>query len=145
MLVDIARLKADNRRLMEDIKKAVRNAADAAAQHAMSNLILAPPYKVRSGRLLRNTKYRVTGRNTVTVTFRANTPYASYIELGTKPHIIKARSGKRLKFFWEKVGKTVYPLAVHHPGTKATHFLRITRNQAAVYFQEELAKRLPKR
>lgn len=49
-------------------------------------------------------------------------PYAWYVEFGTKPHIIKAKPGKSLKF--QKDGKTIYAKQVRHPGTKAQPYVR---------------------
>lgn len=40
---------------------------------------------------------------------------------GTRPHIIRPRQAKALKF---KIGgRTVYAKVVHHPGTRANPFL----------------------
>lgn len=41
---------------------------------------------------------------------------------GTKPHQIRARRGKLLKFFWVKVGQTVYFRSVNHPGHRGSHW-----------------------
>ena len=48
--------------------------------------------------------------------------HAPYVEFGTGPHVIKAKSGKALAF---KVnGRIIYRKQVHHPGTKAQPFVR---------------------
>jgi hypothetical protein len=43
--------------------------------------------------------------------------YAATVSLGSRPHIIKARrKGRTLKFYWNRVGRVVYPVRVRHPG-----------------------------
>lgn len=44
--------------------------------------------------------------------------YAATVSLGSRPHIIRARRKKTLKFYWNRVGHTVYPVQVHHPGRR---------------------------
>lgn len=44
--------------------------------------------------------------------------YAATVSLGSKPHIIRARRKKTLKFYWNRVGRTVYPVSVRHPGRR---------------------------
>jgi hypothetical protein len=51
----------------------------------------------------------------------ADVSYATYVENGTRPHVIRPRRRKALKF---KVGgRTVFATVVHHPGTKGVHFM----------------------
>lgn len=46
------------------------------------------------------------------------------VHQGTRPHLIRARNPTgHLAFFWPKVGHTVYPRQVRHPGIKANPFL----------------------
>lgn len=56
--------------------------------------------------------------------------YAPYLEEGTRPHIIRPKRAKALRF---KVGgRTVYAKIVHHPGTKAGHVLTDATRQAGI-------------
>lgn len=68
------------------------------------------------GTLHQNTVARVGG----------NPPEVLYAEEGTRPHIIRAKNGKALKFPGSRGygGKTVHTAVVFHPGTKGKHFLR---------------------
>lgn len=82
--------------------------------------VLAP---VRTGRL------RASGRMDVKITHFGPTGvvtfpvrYAEYVHDGTRPHIIRAKKGKALKF--KVAGKVLYRPLVHHPGTKPKPFLR---------------------
>lgn len=47
--------------------------------------------------------------------------YAPYIEEGTRPHVIRPKRAKALRFVVD--GRVVYARIVHHPGTKAQHVL----------------------
>lgn len=65
---------------------------------------------------------------------QATAPYAAYVELGTKPHVIRPRTkgmlswteGKRLSGrnrTGKGAGRRFFAKVVHHPGTKAQPFL----------------------
>lgn len=43
----------------------------------------------------------------------------TYLEGGTKPHVIEARNASVLAFFWPKIGGMFYGRKVNHPGNKA--------------------------
>lgn len=45
------------------------------------------------------------------------------LESGSKPHVIRAVNAKTLAFFWDKVGKTVFPRQVMHPGFPGIHYM----------------------
>jgi hypothetical protein len=44
--------------------------------------------------------------------------YAATVSLGSRPHWIRARRKKTLKFYWNRVGHVVYPTEVFHPGRR---------------------------
>lgn len=48
-------------------------------------------------------------------------PYAGYVRWGTRPHLIRARRAKALRF--EIQGKEIFAKQVHHPGTKPNYFM----------------------
>jgi hypothetical protein len=75
----------------------------------------------RTGRLAASIgdEYRGGGKYYVT----ASAPYVGYVVDGTKPHEIRAKNHRTLKFFWARVGRVVYPVRVWHPGTKPNNFL----------------------
>ena len=52
-----------------------------------------------------------------------NVEYAPHVELGTRPHIIKARRARALAG-WQWKGEDVIVKSVHHPGTKPKPFMR---------------------
>lgn len=49
-------------------------------------------------------------------------PAVRYVLDGTRPHLIRARRAKALKF--DVGGRTVYAKVVRHPGTSANNFMR---------------------
>lgn len=48
-------------------------------------------------------------------------PAVRFVLDGTRPHIIRARRAKALRF--DMGGRTVFAKQVHHPGTRANNFL----------------------
>lgn len=57
--------------------------------------------------------------------------YAAVQNDGSRPHVIRARRKKALRFYWERVGRTVVFREVSHPGTGATQFLTSAGADAA--------------
>jgi hypothetical protein len=49
-------------------------------------------------------------------------PLGTFIQKGTKAHVIRARNAPMLRFYWPKVGRVVYFKSVNHPGTKPNRF-----------------------
>lgn len=50
--------------------------------------------------------------------------HAVFVVKGTRPHIIRPKNPSgRLRFFWHRVGRVVYPRVVHHPGTAANNYM----------------------
>jgi len=49
-------------------------------------------------------------------------PLGTFIQKGTRAHVITAVNAPMLRFYWPKVGKVVYFKSVNHPGTKANRF-----------------------
>jgi hypothetical protein len=50
-------------------------------------------------------------------------PLGKWITEGTRPHVIRAKRARFLRFYWPKVGRVVYFKSVNHPGTKANPFM----------------------
>lgn len=80
---------------------------------------------VRTGHLGRSVKegeVRVVGPRTVHGAVLDTADYALYVHEGTRPHLIRPRRAKALRF--EIGGRTVFARLVRHPGTRARPFLR---------------------
>lgn len=96
-----------------------RPVADVADQVVAQAKLNAP---VQTG-YLRNSIRKVPTFNARGPAFRveATANYAPFVEEDTRPHVIRPRHGKVLKF--RIGGRVVYAKIVHHPGTKGQHFL----------------------
>src|SRR4029450_12796751 len=66
---------------------------------------------------LQTAGYHVRGRS------GSELPYAIYVHQGTDPHVIRARNGGNLKFFWRKRGVLFTGPKVNHPGQPDQPFL----------------------
>lgn len=84
----------------------------------------------RARRVQRNARAMAPGRmgkkiNSVIVKghvrIESSHPATMYVIKGTRPHVIRPRYRKALKFRVQ--GRTVFARVVHHPGTKANDFL----------------------
>lgn len=70
------------------------------------------------GRMGRKVNAVIVGKH---VRIESNHPATMYVIKGTRPHIIRPRYRKVLKFSMH--GRTVFAKVVHHPGTKKNDFL----------------------
>ena len=50
----------------------------------------------------------------------------TYLEFGTKPHVILPKDGSALRF--EIAGEIIFASKVYHPGTKPLGFVRLTQD-----------------
>jgi HK97 gp10 family phage protein len=124
------RVRLDRAALNRQIRGASRAELDRAARQVMNRAkILAP---VDTGRLrasIRVEARRTLGLRTV-YTIGSDVYYAPYVNDGTRPHTIRPRRGKALRFTIG--GRVVYARVVHHPGTRPRPFLdRALREVAA--------------
>lgn len=97
------------------MKKAVRNVREKARrEHA---------FVTRAGVLERAIDSDVQERPLVGYVFVTNdAPYGKYVHEGTRPHEIRPRRKKALR--WATGGGFVFAKSVMHPGTKADPFLQ---------------------
>lgn len=65
---------------------------------------------------------------------------ALWLEEGTVPHVIRAVNAKYLCF--QVNGQTVFRTSVHHPGTKATHFMENAVKEEAAHTRDELERNI---
>ncbi|MEU4106323.1 HK97 gp10 family phage protein [Streptomyces tanashiensis] len=117
----MARIRLDRAALNRTFRATSRSEGEIAARQVVARAkVLAP---VDTGRL--RASIRVERRSTFGLrqrwTVGSDVEYAPMVNDGTRPHIIRPRRAKALKF---KVGgRTVYAKVVHHPGTRARPFL----------------------
>jgi len=126
----MARIRLDRAALNRTITNASRSELREAARQVVNRAkVLAP---VRTGRLrssIRAEPPRIFSlRGSVTV--GSDLEYAAMVNDGTRPHVIRPRNAKVLRF--TVGGQVVFARVVNHPGTKARPFLdRALREVAA--------------
>jgi hypothetical protein len=129
-MILIEPLKAVHRSFEASHRGMVVDEAKDAAAHIEAQVFQSPRFKPRTQRLQRGTRgTTVIGSNVIRVVGSNRTPYAPFIEYGTKPHIIRARRAKALRFMQR--GKVVFRRWVRHPGTRPYQFLYRAVNSAA--------------
>jgi|15BtaG_2_1085339.scaffolds.fasta_scaffold01283_3 HK97 gp10 family phage protein len=100
---------------------------------------------VRTGALKRSITAKVTRRKGLDsfATLSTNdNKYASFVEFGTRPHVINAKRSPLLKFYWEEQGKWFTGKSVNHPGAPAQPFLVSAVDKAAKELPEEVKKNI---
>lgn len=125
----MARVRLDRAQLNRQIRGASRTELETAARQVMNRAKVLVP--VDTGRL--RASIRIESRRTLTLrsvyTIGSDVEYAKYVNDGTRPHIIRPRRAKALRF--RVGGRIVYASVVHHPGTKARPFLDDALRQVA--------------
>jgi hypothetical protein len=109
--------------------------ADAKRYAPVGPSTPGPPARV-GGELRESIGFRMNGHSLIVF---ADAPYAAYVELGTRPHIIRphprvlggwtgpftGRPGVgQHSLHWTEGGKDFFAWIVHHPGTRPQSFLR---------------------
>ena len=74
--------------------------------------------RMAPGRMGRRVNAVIVGKH---VRVESSHPATMYVIKGTRPHVIRPRTRKVLKFHVK--GRTVFAKVVHHPGTKKNDFL----------------------
>ena len=126
----MARIRLDRAQLNRTITNASRRELKEASRQVVNRAkVLAP---VRTGRLrssIRAEPPRIFSlRGSVTV--GSDLEYAAWVNDGTRPHQIRPRTKRALRFVVN--GQVVFARVVNHPGTKANPFLdRALREVAA--------------
>lgn len=114
-------MRLDRAALNRTLTGARREKGDPIARRVVNRAkVLAP---VDTGRL--RASIRMESRRTFTFktvwTIGSDVEYAPYVNDGTRPHVIRPRTKKALRF---KVGnQIVFATVVNHPGTRPNPFL----------------------
>ncbi len=89
-----------------------------AAKEGFQMLAKATESKHReTGAMRRSIFNRRSGTDGRQIGFDPNiAPHAVYVLRGTRPHVIVPRNKSILKFYWERIGETVFRQSVNHPG-----------------------------
>jgi hypothetical protein len=101
---------------------AVQKRAHDAGKFAQNYVQVHPTFKPQTGNLQRKTGYKVAVRRGGKTLFISNSAkYAGAIDQGARPHVIRPRKAKALRFVVG--GKVVFARKVNHPGNKPFKFL----------------------
>lgn len=117
----MARVRLDRPGLTRTIQGEGRRVLRQRAPQVLNRArILAP---VDTGRLRSSGKIEYSGFFTFRpkATVRFDVEYAEFVNDGTRPHVIRPRTAKALRF--TVGGRVVYARVVRHPGTRGTRFL----------------------
>lgn len=108
-----------------NLEKLLDKAARRIATHRAQDVVAEVRARTESSVVL---GYTVSGSGYRDIVARIETddPELVFAEEGTKPHIIRARNGRVLRFPGTNgfSGKTIHVALVHHPGTRGKHTLR---------------------
>lgn len=112
-------------RVVRIVQDGLRHAVDTAAREGAQEAITRHVYHDRTGNLTRSIG-SITGvsgaRDDFAAEIVALESYASYVEGGTRAHVIEARRVSMLRFT-NQSGETVFRARVNHPGTQAAPFM----------------------
>ena len=112
------------------VQNVIKNSAMTIEKNAKSNL--TSNKSVKTGHLRRGIATNI-GNMEATV-HTSNIKYASMVEKGTRPHIIKPKNKKAL--YWKGASHPVKQ--VNHPGSKAKPYLIPAFDKEVPYFVEKL-------
>lgn len=115
---DISRLAEALQRTAQESGNTTREVLIQSANHILAEMESRVP--VKTGRLRTSLAIRV---ETDKVTIGPNTPYAGYVEFGTKPHVIRPKDPAGVLVFTMN-GIKIFAKKVNHPGTQAQPYVR---------------------
>ena len=111
---DISRLAEALKRTAAESQTTTFEVMVQSANYIRSEMLALVP--VKTGVLRNSIHITVEGARVVIGPNMTQAPYAGYVEFGTRPHVIRPKKGKVLRF---KVGgTTVYARKVNHPGSR---------------------------
>lgn len=117
----MARIRLDRANLNRTFKAQGKREGDAAARQVVNRAKVLCP--VDTGRL--RASIRLERRSLLGLRMRwtvgSDVEYAAMVNDGTRPHKIRPKNAKALRFVVG--GRVVYARVVNHPGTKAQPFL----------------------
>ncbi len=97
-----------------------------------------PEFKPRTGNLQKQTEFQVMRlKSGAIIRFVNKAKYASAIDGGAQPHLIRPRRADALRFIG-RGGAVVYTQLVRHPGNKPYKFLYRATNAAGRVFESSM-------
>jgi len=140
--INLQRVGHAHRSLVNDIAQAFMQ-TDAEMHPFVQRHVRRQPlgFKHRTGGTARATQARaIRNRRGRRIIVSNSARHAASLDRGSRPHIIRAKRGKALRFVAN--GQVVFRRSVRHPGTKPTNFLRRTTSAAFHHYGQRLRPRL---
>ena len=129
-------LKLINKELQEVEKQTLigfRESVENTVEEIYRDILKNIPYKTGALKRSVNIIYKKQGQE---ATIEATAKHASFVEYGTRAHIIRPKSKKALAF--NSGNKMTFAKKVNHPGTKARPFMEPAFNRNAPEFIKRL-------
>jgi len=140
-VIDLRPVRAAHSRFLATHRAAVSTELRLAAESGVAEVQRKPGFTRRTGATQAATSGKVIRtRSGGVVRLRNPKPHARTLEGGSKPHVIRARRGKALRFV--SGGRLVFRRAVNHPGTKPYRFLSRARDTAGSSFHRGMSRRM---
>lgn len=140
MIVNVKDVLKGHARFLAEMDREVQRALDHGGQHAEDHVQRHAAFKRRTGELQDATRAKVVPRGSAGWRLRISnkTRYAAPIEYGAKPHIIRPRRAKVLRFMLR--GKVVFARKVNHPGNRPYKFLYRAWHATNRVLEDDLTK-----
>lgn len=138
--IDLSEYRTLVARSQDVIEAGLERAAEHAAVEGAEEARRVGQYQDRTGRLRSGivAHFLSSSGRSVTWEILSPAPYSQYVEAGTRPHIIRARNARALRF--QVGGRTVFAKQVSHPGTRPYPFAGPGMQQAERTLIRELEK-----
>ena len=133
-VIDIGEIKKAHSAFVSKLNAVVKKNLIETARDVQDRVIADDSFK--GNKLRHSIRYSVPSNTKIKVYTSAK--HASFVEDGTRPHVIRARRAKTLAFYSETLNRFVFPRSVNHPGTKPTKFF----SRAVAGAEQELSARI---
>ena len=134
-IANLAEFTAATERFAADVLAATRMAVAETVDEAAAHGRTVGAFQDRTGALRKSIVGRVVRRDQhgTSGVIEATAPHAVFVEDDTRPHEIRPRRAKMLR--WEQGGEVRFARVVRHPGTRAKPFMgpAAIKAEAALY------------
>lgn len=130
---DMQRLAADIGRHSQQFEQEARQIVARSTLSAESTAKQLAPVQTGNLRSSIGSRFKNSG---LTGIVEATAAHAAYVEFNTRPHIIRAKRAKYLRF--KKGGSIHFRKSVKHPGTTAQPFMRPALDAERPHFIREI-------
>jgi hypothetical protein len=121
--INMRSVAREHARLLDMHEKMLNKEAADAAKHAENQVYQSPKFKPRTGNLQASTNAKVVKlANGRKIVVKNKAKYAAAIDLGAKPHLIRPKRARALRFV-ARGGQVVFARLVRHPGNRPYRFL----------------------